>query len=148
MEHILLALEMAPSDTVVLNKALALARATGARLSMLHVAAPEPDFVGFEVGPTYIRDHLATTLRSDHRHIQSLAEQAEKAGVEAIGRLVQGPTVETLLQEAAELPADLIVLGSHGHGALYKAFLGSVSDGILRARQFPVLIVPVNDTDA
>lgn len=148
MEHILLALEMGPSDSIVFNTALALARATGARLSMLHVAAPEPDFVGFEVGPAYVRDHLADTLRSDHRHIQALAEQAEQAGVEAIGRLVQGPTVETLLQEAAELPADLIVLGSHGHGALYKAFLGSVSDGILRARRFPVLVVPVTDADA
>jgi nucleotide-binding universal stress UspA family protein len=148
MKHILIALEMGPADSILFNTALALAKATGARLSLLHVAAPEPDFVGFEVGPTYVRDHLADTLRSDHRHIQALAERSAGSGVEAVGRLVQGPTVETLLQEAAELPADLIVLGSHGHGALYKAFMGSVSDGILRARQCPVLVVPVNVQEA
>ncbi len=148
MKHILVALEMGPADGVLFNTALSLAKATGARLSLLHVAAPEPDFVGFEVGPTYVRDHLAATLRGDHRHIQALAERSTGTGVETIGRLVQGPTVETLLQEAAELPADLIVLGSRGHGTLYKAFLGSVSDGILRARKCPVLVVPISDDEA
>lgn len=145
MKHILVALELSPADDHVVQRAVELAKATGAHLSLLHVAAPEPDFVGFEVGPQYVRDHLADTLRSDHRHIQALAAKAHAQGVKTLGRLVQGPTVDTLLAEAAELPADLIAVGSHGHGALYKAFIGSVSDELLRSGRFPILVVPVSD---
>lgn len=145
MKHILVALDLNGTDERVVQQALPIAKAFGARLSLLHVAAPEPDFVGFEVGPQYVRDHRADALRSEHRHIQALADMARAQGVETLGRLVQGHTVDTLLSEAAELPADLIVVGSRGHGALYKAFMGSVSDGLLRSGRFPILVVPMGD---
>ncbi|MCU0319787.1 MAG: universal stress protein [Flavobacteriales bacterium] len=148
MKHILVALDMSGADERVVQHALPIAKAFGAHLSLLHVAAPEPDFVGFEVGPQYVRDHRADALRSEHRHIQALAAMTQAQGVETLGRLVQGPTVETLLAEAAELPADLIVVGSHGHGTFYKAFVGSVSDELLRSGRFPILVVPVADDQA
>lgn len=148
MKNILVALDLSGSDERLVEVAVPIAKALGARLSLLHVAAPEPDFVGFEVGPQYVRDLRADTLRSEHRHIQTLAATAQAQGVETLGRLVQGPTVSTLLAEASELPADIIVMGSHGHGALYKAFVGSACDDVLRSGRFPVLVVPIGDEAA
>jgi len=47
-----------------------------------------------------------------------------------------------VIAEAERLPADLIVLGSHGHGAVYNMLVGSVAEGIVRASAVPVLLVP------
>jgi len=62
--------------------------------------------------------------------------------------------VETLLDDQEELPArailevsrkqkaDMIVMGSHGHGALHHLLTGSVTEGVLKAATCPVLVVP------
>jgi nucleotide-binding universal stress UspA family protein len=56
--------------------------------------------------------------------------------------LVQGPAADVIVLEADRLRADIIVLGSHGHGAMRHLLLGSVSDAVLRKTTRPVLIVP------
>ena len=47
-----------------------------------------------------------------------------------------------VLRIADKLDIDLVVMGSHGHGGLYKAFVGSVSEQLLHESEVPVLIVP------
>jgi nucleotide-binding universal stress UspA family protein len=54
--------------------------------------------------------------------------------------------VETTLKEAESLKAELIVLGSHGHGAVYDVLVGSYSAGIIRRSKLPVLVVPIRDS--
>lgn len=54
--------------------------------------------------------------------------------------VVQGEAVEVLLDAARA--ADLLVLGSHGHGRLFQAVLGSVSAACVRQANCPVLVVP------
>jgi nucleotide-binding universal stress UspA family protein len=56
--------------------------------------------------------------------------------------LVQGATIKTILQEAIKLKSDMIVIGSHGHGALYKTLVGSVSEGVIRQASCPVVVIP------
>ena len=56
--------------------------------------------------------------------------------------MIQGPTTETLLAEIDKLDIDVVVMGSHGRGGLYKAFVGSVSEQLLHESEVPVLIVP------
>jgi nucleotide-binding universal stress UspA family protein len=58
--------------------------------------------------------------------------------------LVQGVTADTILEEAAKLAADIIVVGSRGKGALQQLVVGSVSEGVLRKSQCPVLVVPTH----
>lgn len=142
MKQILAALDLSEVSDAVANRAASISRAFSARLVLLHVAAPDPDFVGFDVGPQSVRDARATELRDEHRRFQQLAGEFCDAGVDAEARLVQGSTVDTILQQAERQKADLIVLGSHGHGAVYRALLGSVSEGVLRRASVPVLIVP------
>ena len=99
-------------------------------------------FVGFEAGPQSVRDARANELRNEHRAFQQQAKEICGKGVDAEAYLIQGPTVDTILEQADHLQADLLVLGSHGHGALYRALLGSVCEGVLRRTNIPVLIVP------
>jgi nucleotide-binding universal stress UspA family protein len=115
---------------------------------LLHVAAPDPDFVGFEAGPQSVRDDRAGELRGEHRELQRRAETLRRQGIDAEAFLVQGPTVDTILDRLEHLGADLLVLGSHGHGALHRMLLGSVSRGVLRRTTRPVLVVPARGSEA
>ena len=109
---------------------------------LLHVAEPNPDFVGFDAGPDVVRDQMADQFHREHEQIQAMAQQLRDKGCEATGLLVQGPTVDTILGQAEKLEADLIVVGSHGHGAVFDMLVGSISADVIRRSTIPVLVVP------
>ena len=142
MKNILVPVDLSPVTDAVMTHARAMASAFGAHVWIIHVAAPEPDFVGFRTGPQYVRDHLAEQLRKEHTELQAMAARCTQEGIRAEGLLVQGPTADTIVSEAARLKADLIIMGSHGHGALFRAFVGSVSQQVLHESNVPVMVVP------
>jgi nucleotide-binding universal stress UspA family protein len=141
MQRILAALDFSPVTRAVVEQAASLARAYGAELTLIHAAAPEPAFVGYDVGPQTVRDARARALRTEHREIQELADELRGRGLRAKALLVQGPAIETILRESRELGADALVIGSHGHGALYDLLVGSVAKGVLRDAPCPVVVV-------
>lgn len=114
----------------------------GRRIYVVHVAEPDPDFVGFEGGPDEVRDQIAAEFREEHRKVEALAAALVEGGFDATGLLVQGPIARTLLAQAEKLGADVIVVGSHGHGALFDLLAGSVSAAVIRKADRPVLVVP------
>ena len=69
------------------------------------------------------------------------------AGINATGIMLQGPPAKVILKEADKLEADLIVMGSHGFGGVFKLLLGSVSSAVLKKSGRPVLIVPAQRDD-
>lgn len=142
MRAVLVPVDFSEATDAVIAWAAGLAEALGGRLWLLHVAAPDPDFVGFEAGPDVVRDQRASELREEHRDLQGRAEVLRARGLDATALLVEGPTVEKILDEAERLGADLVVMGSHGRGALTRALLGSVSEGVLRGARCPVTILP------
>jgi nucleotide-binding universal stress UspA family protein len=121
-----------------------IAKAVSGKLWFLHVAEPEPDFIGYEVGPQSVRDSLSIKFREQHRMLQEIADRVRKGGVDATALLVQGSTVETILAKAAKLGADMIIVGTHGRGAMYQLLVGSVSEGLLHNSECPILIVPTH----
>jgi len=143
--NILVAVDLSPASASVVAAAGRVAKLTGARVYILHAAEPEPDFVGYDVGPEMVRTQVAREMRSEHRGVQALAEKLRNDGLDATALLVQGPTVEITLKEADNLQAELIVVGTHGHGAVYDMLLGSCSAGIIRKSKLPILVVPVRD---
>jgi nucleotide-binding universal stress UspA family protein len=139
---ILVAIDLSGSTAKVMSKVKDVATAHSAQVWLLHVASPEPDFVGLDVGPQTERDALADKYHREHAELQKLAGELRAAGLDASALLVQGPTVETLLHEATKLSADLVVVGSHGKGAMHQFLVGSVSDGVLRKSECPILVIP------
>lgn len=63
-------------------------------------------------------------------------------------RIGQGPVVTAILHEARSLPADLIVMGTHGHSGFERFLLGSVAEKTLRKATCPVLTIPPAAPDA
>jgi nucleotide-binding universal stress UspA family protein len=142
MRQILAAIDFTPVSTLVTENAAAIATAFTSELTLIHVAAPEPDFVGYEPGPQTERDARAHELRFAHRQLQTLANAVSARGVRARSLLVRGATPDGIIAEAERIGADLIVVGSHGKATLSKVWLGSVSEGVLRRSPCPVLIIP------
>jgi len=142
--NILVSLDIFESSDKVVTAATQLAQAMSAKIYLLHVAEPEPDFIGYGVGPQTVRDSVSEEFHKEHAHIQELAKSLRRKGLDAIGLLVQGSTVETILKQADKLESQMIVMGSHGRGAIYKMLVGSVSEGVLRRAKCPVLVVPTH----
>lgn len=141
--NIVAAVDFSPLTDTVLAEASAQARSRQAHLWLLHVAMPEPDFVGYGPGPQSERDAVAQHLREEHRQLQTLADRLRDDGLEVTALLIQGPSAETILAEADRLDAALIVLGSHGRGALANLLVGSVCQGVLHKARCPLLVVPI-----
>lgn len=143
MKNLLVAIDFTENEQLLIDKAFQLAEAFGSKLWLMHIVAPDPDFVGFDVGPQYIRDSRAEEIRKEHRLLQEYTASLEEKGVASEGLLIQGATTEMILKESTHLNVDLIMAGHHEHGFFYNAFLGSVSTEILKKSKIPVLIVPL-----
>jgi nucleotide-binding universal stress UspA family protein len=142
MKTILVPVDFSDATAPVIQTAKNMASAFGARIMLLHVAEPEPDFVGFETGPLSVREAVAHDLQAEHRKVDQLKDELTASGFDAHALQVQGPAAEKIVHEAEKLRANFIVIGSHGHGALYHLLVGSVTEGVLKKTPCPVVVVP------
>ncbi len=143
MKNILVAIDLDPNTQQLVDYAVQLAKAFEAKLWLIHIAEAEPDFIGYSEGPQYIRDTFAKELRDEHKAVQSLCNQVKKEGLDAEGLMIQGPTIDMILQEAEKLKADLIITATHHRNFIYKAFIGSVSTELFERSTIPLLAYPV-----
>ena len=141
--NILVAVDFDEHDNVLLQHALKLASKFAAKIWVVHVAAPDPDFVGYEVGPQYIRDSRAEDLRREHRLLKQYRDDLYTEGVEADALLIQGPTVQAILDEAVKLQVDLFVVGTHKHGFLHRLFNANAPFELAKRSNIPLMIIPL-----
>jgi nucleotide-binding universal stress UspA family protein len=141
--NILVSVDFSEATPRILQAAASLTRALSGKLWLLHVGEPEPDFVGYEAGPDVVRDQVAREFRDEHRKLQEYADRMRDEGLPVTALMIQGPVVDTVIAEAERLEADMLVVGSHGYGAVYDLLVGSMSRGILKHAEIPVLVVPV-----
>lgn len=142
MKNILVSVDFDIETTLLIDKAHELAKAFDSKIWIIHIADPDPGFIGYQVGPQYIRDSRAHELREEHRQLQEYAKELTKKNIDAEGLLIQGATIEMIIMESKKLNIDLIITGHHKHNFLYNAFVGSVSRGIIELSKIPILIIP------
>ncbi|MDT8391963.1 MAG: universal stress protein [Lentisphaeria bacterium] len=140
--NMLVAVDFSETTDVVMKEAEKLALALAGRVWVLHVAPPDPDFIGYDPGPQAERDYIARQRHREHCEVQDLARQLKEKGIQATAVLAQGDTAAVILEQADQLEADMIILGTHGHGAVYHLIAGSVSKGVIKRAVCPVYVVP------
>jgi nucleotide-binding universal stress UspA family protein len=139
---ILVGIDLSESVDLVVQKADELARLLTAQVWLVHISEPEPDFVGFHAGSESIKKTISDAFHHEHQQLQEIADALRKGGINATSLLVQGATVEKLLQQASKLEVDMIVVGSHQRGSISRFLVGSVSSGLIQGAKCPVLVVP------
>ncbi|MGZ5282100.1 MAG: universal stress protein [Bacteroidia bacterium] len=147
MKNILVALDHKPGSNIIIEKAVELTQKFGAKLWLVHVTAPEPDFVGYDAGPQFTRDERAEEIREEHTWIQQMADEVSGQNIECEGLLVQGSTIATLLEEVNRLQADLIIVGYQEHSFLYEMWYGNNTESLLKKTTVPLLVIPIRNDD-
>ena len=115
--------------------ACSLARDHGARLVVAHVVAPAP---AVAYGEMLVEPDQAAL---DKAWEQIRRIQPPEAAVPVQHRVEQGFAADEILRLARELPADMIVLGTHGRSGLGRLLMGSVAEQVVRKAPCPVLVV-------
>jgi nucleotide-binding universal stress UspA family protein len=120
-----------------LELALAIARQNNSELHMISVE--EIDYI-----PEFIEDvrqETGTAARRFHPVLQRARALAERYQVKLETHVLAGHPVRDVVRLAAELNADLLVIGATGHSALYERMIGSRADRMVQLAHCPVLVV-------
>jgi nucleotide-binding universal stress UspA family protein len=88
------------------------------------------------------KKHLPDVHPDDYQELMALKIELQQKGVDCETVFVGGNPSEEILEAAETHRAELIILGSHGHGAIYDLIMGSVTRSILYYTTTPTLVVP------
>lgn len=130
-------------DDAIVEGLVQLSLAKGAELHVLHVLEPSAlSDPASESSPPAddltIAGAIATLRRRVHYDAVFNGLPCDASRLHVHVRV--GPCVETLLQAAIDLEADMLILGTHGKGGSQHLLLGSVAQQLLRRAHCPVLI--------
>ena len=143
-KHILLATDGSAACDQATRTAIALARTHGARLTAVNVVDPYPYLGIGQANPLGFQAYIAAAHTHAGKALARAAELADDGGAPLVleTRIVEEATAaHGIAQTAHDEGADLVVIGSHGHGALRKMVLGSVTSRVLAEATMPVLVV-------
>jgi nucleotide-binding universal stress UspA family protein len=139
MKTILIATDGSAPGHEAVRFGLELAQEQHAEAVLVHVAPavevlPTSGYCGTASQPHELTDY-------DWSPLEDARAVAEEHGIEAQTKMLRGDTVDEIVAYADTIDADLIVVGSRGHGTIASALLGSVSQGVLHEARRPVLVV-------
>jgi nucleotide-binding universal stress UspA family protein len=127
VKKILVPVDGSAKDEEAAKKACLIAKASGARIILLHVQEksilnlkPEITEIGLQI-------------------LEHASKMVEETQFEQ--KLVSGDPAKAIIQTAEQGDIDLIVMNSGGYGTLRGLFLGSVSDHVLHHATVPVLLI-------
>jgi nucleotide-binding universal stress UspA family protein len=120
-----------------LSLALAIAKQNNSELHMVSVEEIPylPEFI------EEVRQATGTAARRYHAVFERARALAEKDQVKLHTHLLAGHPVRDIVQLAAELNVELLVIGGTGHSALYERMIGSRADRVMQLAHCPVLVV-------
>ena len=137
MKAVLVGVDGSDGSRRAAELAKVLADAAGVSLSVIHVVEPLPDSTARALGFS-LEDVHDRRLREGQR---ILDEMCDDLGVGQAGRVLEaGRAAETICAAAAELGADHIVVGAHGHGP-YRRLPGAVGSRLLNMASGTLTVV-------
>ena len=144
MTTVLVPIDFSSATHPVIDAAVALVGRQKAKLVLLHVVAPP--VLTSEYGPIMdnVSQIVAAAELSASTRLGKL-KQSLRSGALAVD-VVQdmGVPSAVILEEAKARKADYIVLGSHGHTAIYDLIIGSTTHLVLQKATCPVVVIPPN----
>lgn len=122
--------------------AYALRIAKGVKLSFLCAVDPAGFMSGSAALVYNVENDRADAVKFARGIVEACVAKAKAAGIDAEGLVVEESPVEAVLHAARQINADLIIMASHGRSGFARLVLGSVAEGVMRAADVGVLIVP------
>lgn len=120
------------------------AKALRSQVIVVHVVSKDPMVLEkTDANQIPSEERRKELIAEDYKRLSSLAERLSSAGLNVQVEQLVDANIGKAMMECEHWKADLIIVGSHRHGALYNWFVGSVTNDVLKTAQCPVLVVPV-----
>src|SRR5438552_18059653 len=160
MKRILVAIDFSEVTPPVIYLARQLAKALDAEIHLVHVreitAAPMPGSLGYGLAgmpelapmagvPVAGFEPMPEPIAESDDEESKLARWQNEIAQDGVTVTLHQPTgvvAEEILNQADAIGVDLIVMGTHGHGAMYNLLVGSATKGVLKRSTRPVLLIP------
>lgn len=142
MKTLLVAVDFSEVTDKVIEESITLAKALEASITLINVVQYVPEATLYE-GEMILPDLPMQELLDENseKFIGELKSKIEAADVMCTTLTKDGIPSMVILEEAERIDPLMIVLGSHGHGALYHLVLGSVSEKVVDKSKHNVYIV-------
>lgn len=155
-KKILVTTDLTPNSEFAFKHAVMLGRRNDAKIYLLHVL-PQVDsymrgYISSILGESQLEELEKNNMkkaRDDMKQaLDDFAKKELKDFPEDLARFAGaevaiGHPVIKILETAKRLDVDLIVMGTHGKGAIEQAFLGSVAEKVLKKSTRPVFVIPL-----
>lgn len=135
---ILVATDFSETSDAAVAYAVALAEKLGAKLYLINTIGI-PAYGVPELGVAVTASMIDSIVRGNQDALDKLAKQYAPLKIETVLRT--GDPRDLIVSTAADIGADLIVMGTHGRRGVSRALLGSVAEGVLRHAHCPVLTI-------
>lgn len=149
MKKVLITIDYNPNSEKVVNMGYEFAQMMKAEICLFHVLT-EVRYYGMRYEPFMGYDGYTFPVDFEiHDEFVKVAQdyldktKAHLKGEKISTHLAEGDTAKKILEYSEEWGADLIVMGTHSHGALEKLFLGTVASSVLERTKIPVFMVPI-----
>lgn len=136
---ILVATDFSDTADHALDYAIALAGKLGAKLYLVNAIALPTFAMVPELGVAATSTMLDGLVVDSQKALEKLI--AAKAPTKIHTLMRTGDPRDVIVDTAAEVGSDLIVMGTHGRRGVTRALLGSVAEGVLRQASCPVLTI-------
>jgi len=138
-KKILVATDFSEGSDEALDRAIEMAKVSGADLEVMHVIEMAAEF---PFGTTYFDADYGVLYAGVDLELSRRADRARAAGVRSETKIIEGSAVSAITERAHKIGADVIVVGTHGRTGLAHVVLGSVAERVVRRASCPVLTVP------
>ena len=138
IKQIVVPIDFSDCSKKALPYALALAREHRADLTLLYVV--EPAYAAGEYGGIDYAQIEAGMKEDGEKELARMAEEVQ-GQVNAVTQVCVGNPARAIVETARDLPADLIVIATHGRTGLKHVLLGSVAEHVVQRAPCPVLVV-------
>jgi nucleotide-binding universal stress UspA family protein len=136
--HLLVPLDGSPRAAAAIPYAVAIARAEGAKISLLAAIAPPPEYVGFPAAAWEDGDRQEAESTA---YLASVVAPLNASALTVTTVVRRGDPASAILAYAADAGCSLVVLSTHGRTGLDRLRAGSVAQHVLRHAASPTLVV-------
>ncbi|WP_294266277.1 universal stress protein [uncultured Chryseobacterium sp.] len=145
MVNIVLPVDFGEKTDQLLEGAVRFAKQINGRIYLIHVAPSDIGFAIGDMGFQYFPEVEENEIREELVQLNKLQQKILAGGVDCEHILKQGLAKDIILEHASDKKADFIVMGSHGRSGIYDVFVGSLTKGITKDSDIPVLVLPIHE---
>ncbi|SMP32225.1 universal stress protein [Chryseobacterium profundimaris] len=145
MVNIVLPVDFGDKTEQLVEGAVKFAKQVNGRIFLIHVAPSDIGFAIGDMGFQYFPEVEENEIREELIQLNKIQQRILAHDVECEHILKQGIAKDIILEHAQDKKADFIVMGSHGRSGIYDVFVGSLTKGITKDSNIPVLVLPIHE---